>query len=339
MSRLLAFQSLLKASSFFKLVCGAGNENANEVEYLAYIYTLAGCTGFDVSCAPDIVNSAFVGIDKAMRDSLSYNIKVDIRPFIISSVGMPGDHHVRKAIIDHDKCVNCNLCIPVCPTEAIPDSLNVISGLCIGCGNCESVCPPAANAIKYEHNAKELQTLLPQVLQAGAESIELHAGVPDDSTTLNEWGIVCDAVQDGMVSICLDRFHLSNMHLVERIKLAHEVAKDRLIVQADGIPMSGGSDDYNTTLQAVSIADIINKELKLKDIRYRNIPVLISGGTNSYTGILARTCNVPFNGITIGTHARKLVSPFRSHDDRLDADKVLAAVAVANTLITTNLGS
>ena len=52
--------------------------------------------------------------------------------------------------------------------------------------------------------------------------------------------------------------------LLDRIVLAHEIAGERLIIQADGIPMSGGVDNFNTTLQAVSIADLLNKELKDK---------------------------------------------------------------------------
>ena len=67
-----------------------------------------------------------------------------------------------------------------------------------------------------------------------------------------------------MISMCLDRKHLSNETLIDRIKAAKEIADDRLIIQADGIPMSGGSNDFNTTLQAVSITDVINKELKNK---------------------------------------------------------------------------
>ena len=72
-----------------------------------------------------------------------------------------------------------------------------------------------------------------------------------------------------MISMCLDRKHLSNETLIDRIKAAHEIADDRLIIQADGIPMSGGVDDFNTTLQAVSIADLINKDLKIK-IYFKN---------------------------------------------------------------------
>ena len=148
------------------------------------------------------------------------------------------------------------------PKRKLKYTLEIIKDLCIGCGNCEAVCPPAANAISYEHNSKELMKLLPRCIESGAESIELHAGVPDDESTLKEWDIVSKSVPNGMISMCLDRKHLSNKMLLDRIVLAHEIAGERLIIQADGIPMSGGIDDFNTTLQAVSIADFLNKELK-----------------------------------------------------------------------------
>ena len=177
---------------------------------------------------------------------------------------MPGDHHVRKAFITND-CVSCNLCIPTCPTDAIPENLVIIKDLCIGCGNCEAVCPPAANAISYTHNSKELMKVLPKCVDAGAESIELHAGVPDNESTMQEWNIVSKSVPNGMISMCLDRKHLSNDMLIDRISAAFEIANDRLIIQADGIPMSGGVNDFNTTLQAVSIADFLNKNLKRRE--------------------------------------------------------------------------
>lgn len=340
MDRFSQYSYLLSNSLFFKLVCGAGNESEEEVERLAFIYTLAGCKGFDVSANVNIVKACRRGIEKAYDFSKPYFIEKvsSFEPFVTVSVGMPGDHHVRKAFIDVDQCVNCNLCIPVCPTDAIPKSLVISDSLCIGCGNCEAVCPPAATAIRYRHNNKELQTILPQCVEAGAESIELHAGVPDELTTRSEWSIVSDCLPNGMISMCLDRAHLSNVHLMDRIKMAKEVASDRLIIQADGIPMSGGTDTFNTTLQAISIADIITKNLILKDRKFKRLPVLISGGTNSLTGELARQCNVPFSGITIGTHARSVVkNELPDVDFNVDSSCTSEAVKKAHALIMQNV--
>ena len=108
------YKDLLSTSNYFKLVCGAGNEDKAEVEYLTFIYTLAGCAGFDVSASPVIVNAAKKGITAAMIKAKDLELNIPFRPFITVSVGMPGDHHVRKALITND-CVSCNLCIPTCP--------------------------------------------------------------------------------------------------------------------------------------------------------------------------------------------------------------------------------
>ena len=65
----------------------------------------------------------------------------------------------------------------------------VIKDLCIGCGKCSSICP-RDNIISYRHPTNELAKLLPECISAGAESIELHAGVSEDELTLQEWEIV-----------------------------------------------------------------------------------------------------------------------------------------------------
>lgn len=335
-SRFGLYKDLLQSSKYFKLVCGAGNGDADQVEFLAYIYTLAGCAGFDVLASPFIVKATKKGINAALIKSKDLNIKLPFVPFITVSVGMPGDHHVRKAFITND-CVSCDLCIPKCPTDAIPKNLVIIQDLCIGCGNCEAVCPSSVKAIKYQHSAKELLDILPKCVEAGAESIELHAGVPDNDSTMKEWKVVSESVPNGMISMCLDRKHLSNDMLIDRIKSAFDIADDRLIIQADGIPMSGGTDDFNTTLQAVSIADFINKNLKKQDKRFKKLPILISGGTNSFTGKLARQCDVEFNGITIGTHARKVISRYKSNSLEISDNDLLKAISNARNLIALNL--
>ena len=151
--RFLIMQDLLNQSKYFKLVCGAGNEDAEEVKRLTILYTLAGAKGLDVSANEEVVKSCSEGINYAIDISKSFDLKINIRPFIMVSVGMPGDHHVRKSFINLDKCLKCDLCIPVCPTDAIPKDLVVIKEKCIGCGNCSAICP-RADIIHYEHHSR-----------------------------------------------------------------------------------------------------------------------------------------------------------------------------------------
>lgn len=319
-------KKLLDEGRYFKLVCGAGNENTEEVYKLAVVYTLAGANGFDVSAKPHVVESCVSGIKKAYEWSEKLGISIPNRPFITVSVGMPGDHHVRKAYII-DACVSCNKCIPVCPTGAIPEELVIVRELCIGCGACEEACPKKINAIRYEHDEKSLHDILPQCLEAGAENIELHAAVPSDDQILEEWKTVNEVQPNNFISMCLDRNNLSTQGLLTRIREAQQIAGERLIIQADGVPMSGGKDDFNTTLQAIATTDIIRKNFK-------KLPLLVSGGTNSQTAKLAQMCGVRYNGISIGTHARKIVNEHLSHAAfDTDAENMKKAITIAKELV------
>lgn len=336
-TRFEEMKNLLDNGKYFKLVCGAGNENAEEVRRLTIIYALAGCNGFDVSATPEVVEACVDGISQAYDKANEIGKNIPIRPFITVSVGMGGDHHVRKAFIVDD-CVDCGKCIPVCPTDAIPDSYEIIREKCIGCGNCEAACPPKVAAVRYEHNAKELANILPECIRQGAENIELHAAVPDTDAIMEEWKTVSDSQPDNFISMCLDRYHLSNMHLIDRIRQAKEVAGDRLIIQADGVPMSGGEDDFNTTLQAIAIADVINKDLMQKDRVFKKLPILLSGGTNSKTAEMARLCNIKFSGVSIGTHARKIVKEYVENDDFYsNSESLRKAIDIAEELVSQSL--
>tara|TARA_Y100001968_G_scaffold220407_1_gene203270 strand:- start:8583 stop:9614 length:1032 start_codon:yes stop_codon:yes gene_type:complete len=337
-SRFGLYKDLLASSNYFKFVCGAGYEDKKDVEYFSYIYTLSGCSGFDLCANEQVVIAAKNGIQAAICKSKELNITIPFEPFITVSVGMPGDHHVRKATIT-EQCVSCRSCIPVCPTDAITSNVQIISDRCIGCGNCEAACPTGIQGINYIHNSSELLEILPKCIQAGADSIELHAGVPDNESTLKEWQTVSNILPNGMISMSLDRMHLSDESLISRIEKASAIAGERLIIQADGIPMSGGKNDFNTTLQAVSVANVISRKLKLADKKYKELPILISGGTNSYTGQLARQCGVDFNGIAIGTHARNLISQYRRSASRLNEENVNKAMNEAKKLISLNLSS
>ena len=104
---------------------------------------------------------------------------------------------------------------------------------------------------------------------------------------------------------------------------------NRVMIQADGAPMSGGKDDYNTTLQAVACADIIIKS----DI---NCPVIMSGGTNSKTMEFANLCNVDVSGVAIGSYARKIVKDYISKENFLsNKEEFNKALIVAKNLVNT----
>ena len=97
-------KEILNSGSCFKMICGAGNEDAPYVKKLALIYTLAGAKILDISANVDVVKHAKEGIDLAFEYAQTHNIEIGERPYIMVSIGMPGDHHVRKSYIDPFKC-------------------------------------------------------------------------------------------------------------------------------------------------------------------------------------------------------------------------------------------
>ena len=118
--RFKILKSILDSGTCFKMICGAGNEDAPYVKKLALVYTLAGAKILDISANVNVVKHAKEGINRAFELAEEFNINIGDRPYIMVSIGMPGDHHVRKSYIDPFTCIACDLCAPVCPTDAIP---------------------------------------------------------------------------------------------------------------------------------------------------------------------------------------------------------------------------
>ncbi|MBT6225209.1 MAG: 4Fe-4S binding protein [Candidatus Scalindua sp.] len=330
MGRYEKLRELFREKRCFKLVCGAGNEDVEEVRRLSTIYTIAGTNVLDLSANVDVVNAAKRGIEIAYEKAPFLGKDIKIRPYLNVSIGLKGDPHIRKAIIDLKLCTECGKCIKACgEREAIKDDFIVIDSRCIGCGDCEKSC--SFGAIEYYYKKADFEKILPECIAAGTETMELHAISLDDEGVRNDWKLLNKLIPGNYVSMCLDRTLLSNNHLIERVREAYSITGKRMIVQADGDPMSGSEDDFNTTLQTIACADIVIKS---------EIPVMIylSGGTNSKTGLLAKQCGVEAHGVAIGSYARKIVRKYITNEEfDNNMDILKEAVMVAEQLIKPNI--
>jgi hypothetical protein len=121
------------------------------------------------------------------------------------------------------------------------------------------------------------------------DCIELHAATKSDIT--EQWWWLRENF-NGLLSLCVSRNQLSDSELLARTRAC---APD--IIQADGIAMSGKTDNYATTLQAIATAQILQKEPAY---------LILSGGTNSKTAELAHLCGVKAHGVAVGSFARGL---------------------------------
>lgn len=316
---------LFKEKRCFKLVCGAGNEDEQEVEKLVTLYSKAGCNFFDLCAKPEIVQAAKKGLK---------NSGIDQDRYLCCSVGIKGDPHVRKAYIEPEVCVKCGRCAEVCPQKTILEnstSFKVKKKKCIGCGKCLNVCQK--NAVQMGSELKDLKEVFPPIIKMGIDCIELHTVGEDESEVDEKWNDI-NNLYDGPLSICIDRSKLGNEKVLKRINRMLEKRKPyTTIIQADGAPMSGGKDDYKTTLQAVAMAEIFQNA---------NLPVylLLSGGTNSKSTELATMCGINFDGVSIGSFARKIVREYIERNDFLENQEVFGrALKIAKKLIDVSLGN
>lgn len=304
-------KDLLEQKNCFKLICGAGNKNLDEVEKLVAIYSAAGCSFFDFAANEEVLSAAQRGLDFSIpkEQQKDYHFCV--------SIGTKNDAHFNKAQIDSDKCIGCGNCVEVCPQKAIKgkgergkgkegklnfklQQLKVVKENCIGCLKCKMVC---------NHDAIEIYQKsqpFPFPFSLFPSCVELH--VSDEDSAILQWEELCSQNYE-MLSICIGRKVFSDEKIAELLKKM--VAKRlpySVIIQADGNPMSGGKDDFETTLPAVEMGMLI-KSLNLP------VYVFLSGGTNSKTAQLCKEKGLEVNGIAFGSCARKIVRKYIERED------------------------
>ena len=313
-------KDLLEEKQCFKLVCGAGNEDTEEIEKLVTIYSLAGCPFFDLSANPDVVEAAKRGLKRAGIKNNRY---------LCVSVGIAGDPHITKASIDYDKCIKCGNCRIKCPHNAITSNIEVKLERCLGCSQCMNACPQ--KAITMESKLLNYKEVLPNLIEKGIDCIEFHAISEDENDVDEKWQQI-NELYDGMLCISLDRSELGDRKLKERVsRLISRREPYTTIIQADGVAMSGNNDEYGTTLQAVATAQLF-QNAKLP------VYIMMSGGTNTKSTELTKKCGVMPNCLAVGSYARKIVKKYLEMDNLLENSEALnEAVKIAKSLIDISL--
>ncbi len=315
-------KDLFEEKRCFKLVCGAGNEDADEVEKLVTIYSKAGCNFFDVCAKPEIVDAAKRGLK---------NAGITTERYLCVSVGIDGDPHITKAMIDKEKCITCGACRSVCPHDAIVfnNGFEIKKERCLGCSQCFDICPQ--KAISMESQLMDYKEVLPKLIEKEIDCIEFHA-ISNDETDVDEKWAQINEMFDGMLCISLDRSELGDKKLKERVqRMISNREPYTTIIQADGIAMSGNDDEWGTTLQAVATAQLFQNS-KMP------IYIMMSGGTNTKSTELAKKCGVRPHCVAIGSFARKIVKKYLQMTDLLTNNLALdEAVLVAKSLIDISL--
>lgn len=310
---------LFKEKRCFKLICGAGNEDCREVEKLVYLYSLSGANFFDVCAKPEVLLAAKRGLEMA-------GIKED--RYLCVSVGAESDKHFCKAYIDKGICANCSTCADICPQKAI-DIENfkhkINEKRCIGCSKCIDACP--TGAIDLIQKSTDYKEILPPLIELGLDCIEFHILGDEGDELYQKWNEI-NSMFKGPISISINRSKIGDEALISLISnLLKTREKKSVIIQADGIPMSGGVNSYKSTLQAISTADLfLGADL--------NCYVMCSGGTNSKTSELAKLCGVPIEGVAIGSYARKIVREYTSREDFFENKEVInKALSISKNLV------
>ncbi len=293
----------LENNKIFKLVLGLGNQDFKEIENLVEIYALAGADMFDINPSKEAVETVLRIIEKTGRSTDDF--------FYTISTGVSGDSHVQKCFIDTKKCKQCGKCIKKCPRQAIvwEDKYPVvIKEKCIGCKKCDE-----CKAISFcDYNVQSMENIVQIAQDYNLDCIELHLSVK--KIPEKEIKYVLKNFK-GFLSLCLDRKYYSN----ERVKkLINKVIKwkgdTKFIIQADGVPMSGGDNTFNSTLQAAAMAHLVQPF---------GTYIFMSGGTNEKTAELAKMCCLRYNGIGIGSYARKIVRNKNLDDAIIEAKKLI----------------
>ncbi|MEB3293565.1 MAG: LdpA C-terminal domain-containing domain, partial [Synechococcales bacterium] len=308
---LLSPSRSLQAGTWFKLICGASYQHVPAIRSLAIAYSLAGADCIDVAADPAIIATTqeAIAVAQALHPQARQKGYVPLpRPWLMVSLNDGEDPHFRKAEFPSHQCPStCHRpCETICPADAIRFTAlhsGVVDALCYGCGRCIPICPIAHIQTRSYVYAPEV--VVPLVMQAGIEAIEIHTQVGRLTDFTRLWrSIQPYAAQLQLLAIsCAD-----GADLIDYLWAIHDLITPlpcRLLWQTDGRPMSGDIGD-GTTRACIKLGQKVLKA---------GLPgsVQLAGGTNRQTVEKLREMNLLASGgiagIAYGSYARSLLQP------------------------------
>jgi len=325
----------LESKHYHKLIIGAALKDFASIEHYAYLFALAGADAIDISAFPLSLISAQRGIAKALEENPNLTA-----PLIMVSVNIGEDPHFRRIVVNETNCTECLLCIPSCPANAFSASENKFAyepNLCYGCSNCLPYC--SYDALSFDKWEGSLPSTITELTILGANAFEIHlspdlkafkdfyAGLPRQDSVLESFSI-------GSQLLSEEQLLEAATTIIHSVR-AKYAGVHPLILQVDGLPLSGARDLYSLEesgykldsendkdLACINAARIVIEHLGTLGLR-EAVYIQIAGGTTEHSLAKAKSLGADIDGVAIGSYARKLISDSKQ-DPKAIARKLIS---------------
>ncbi len=325
----------LRQKHYHKLIIGAALKDFASIEHYAYLFTHAEADAIDISAFPLSLIYAQRGIARARTENSQL-----IEPLTMVSVNIGEDPHFRRIEVDWDNCTNCQLCVPSCPSKAfsIQDgNFSYEANLCYGCSNCLPYCN--YEALDFDKWDASSPSTITELVELGANAFEIHLS-PNLEAFKQYYSELpsCDTVLE---SFSIGSQLLSQEQLIQAAETIISCVRTKyggvhpLILQVDGLPLSGARDLYSLQesgylinseddkdLACIEAAHLVKRHLEEEKLD-EEVYIQIAGGTTEHSLAKARTLGVNIDGVAIGSYARKLLSDSRQ-DPKTIARKLIS---------------